>query len=339
MHYDRQVKYEYGTENEKLSITIHSCLLQTQSQFQDIAIYQTGAYGKVLMLDGLIQSTEKDEHRYHESLIHPAMIAHDEPRSVLIIGGGEGATAREILRYPSVQRVVMVDIDAFLIEQCEKFLPEWHQNAFDDPRLELIIGDGLQYVKNCREMFDIIIVDVCDGFEESDPTIEFFSKKFYKQLKSILEIRGIVVYQAMCASEFENEEFAEVYHGLKKAFTFASPYMTYIPSFWSQWGFVVASDVHNVGGMNPAFIDKQLELRNIEKHLKFFDGSSFMRMFALPKDTRLSLKKFAKEIKSSPKETQTPVSNIESVVPAKPEVVRSISKKQVSKLVSGTMVS
>ena len=286
MHYDSSVYYEVGTVNEKLSIRIRECLYSGATNFQDVAIYDTYGYGKMLTLDGLIQSTQADEYRYHESLVHPAMLAHPDPTTVLIIGGGEGATAREVLKHPSVEKVVMVDIDGLLIELCEKHLPEWSAGTFEDPRFELIVGDGLEYIESCQDVFDVIIIDVCDGFDEESPTLAFFQKPFYTKLKRILELRGIVAYQAMCASMDENQDFAKVVRGIESIFTYTNPYMTYMPSFWSQWGFVVASDVRNVGRITQDMVDTIIASRGIEDDLHFMDGASFTRMFCLPKDVR-----------------------------------------------------
>jgi spermidine synthase len=137
---------ETGTPYEFHSFAARSFLFTGRTAFQEVAILDTQEYGKMLVIDGRTQSAEEDEYIYHEALVHPAMLTHPEPRQVLIIGGGEGASLREVLRYRSVERVVMVDIDRELVELCQKWLPEWHQGAFQDPRVELVFADGKDYI-------------------------------------------------------------------------------------------------------------------------------------------------------------------------------------------------
>ena len=122
-------------------------LYQGRTRWQNVLIADTYNYDRVLMLDGAIQSAESDESLYHELLVQPAMLAHDEPRDVLIIGGGEGATLREVLSHASVRRAVMVDLDRELVELCREHLFQWHQGAFDDPRCELLAEDGRAYLE------------------------------------------------------------------------------------------------------------------------------------------------------------------------------------------------
>jgi len=289
MQFQSSMNYECGTEFETHSIKYKENLFSGKTKYQEINIFDTHHYGKLLVLDGLIQSSQSDEYRYHEALVHPAMLSHPEPKSVLIIGGGEGATAREVLKHPSVESCLMVDIDSQLIEQCEKHLPEWHQGAFANPKLELVICDGLKFVEECDDIFDVIIVDVCDSFDGESPTEGFFCQKFFRDLKRRLELRGTIAYQAMSASNNENEDFIEAFNGLKRVFTFANPYATYIPSFSSEWGFVTVSDVHNASTFSLEKIAQILDTRGLSDQLKFFDAVTMQNMFSLPKDIRKML--------------------------------------------------
>lgn len=137
-------------------------LYQGRTRWQNVLIADTYNYDRVLMLDGAIQSAESDESLYHELLVQPAMLAHDEPRDVLIIGGGEGATLREVLSHASVRRAVMVDLDRELVELCREHLFQWHQGAFDDPRCELLAEDGRAYLERDPSLYDVVIIDVVD---------------------------------------------------------------------------------------------------------------------------------------------------------------------------------
>ncbi|MGH9204623.1 MAG: methyltransferase domain-containing protein, partial [Vicinamibacterales bacterium] len=137
-------------------------IARTKTKFQDVAIQEFEHLGRVLILDGKIQSAEVDEYIYHELLVHPAMLAHPKPRRVLLCGGGEGAPLREILRHPSVESVVMVDIDAELVALCREHLPAWHAKAFDDRRVRVLHADARAFVERTDERFDVIVNDITD---------------------------------------------------------------------------------------------------------------------------------------------------------------------------------
>jgi len=159
--------FETTTAFEGHMHAIARTIVETQTKFQHVEILQTAAYGKTLVLDGRIQSSQGDEFIYHEALVHPGMLTIEgPPRSALVIGGGEGATLREILRYPSITRAVMVDIDGEVVELCKIHLPEMHQGAFDDPRTEVRHEDARAYLEKSKDRFDFITVDLVEPLEE-----------------------------------------------------------------------------------------------------------------------------------------------------------------------------
>ncbi|MEK7713807.1 MAG: hypothetical protein AAB302_03605 [Deltaproteobacteria bacterium] len=145
---------------------IKKTLYSVETEFQSMEILETGSYGKCLILDGKMQSSEVDEFIYHEALVHPAMLTHPKPESVFIVGGGEGATLREVLRHKTVKRAVMVDIDKEVVDKCRELLPEYSQGAFDDPRAELQYMDARKYLEDTNEKFDVIIIDISEPVEE-----------------------------------------------------------------------------------------------------------------------------------------------------------------------------
>src|SRR6202171_6546069 len=131
-----------------------------RTPYQSVAVMRTAAFGKMLVLDGDTQSSQADEKIYHESLVHPAMASVDDRSEVLILGGGEGATLREVLRDPSVRRCTMVDIDGQVVELAKQYLPEWSDGAFDDPRARVIIGDALRFIKEDGDRYGVVISDL-----------------------------------------------------------------------------------------------------------------------------------------------------------------------------------
>src|SRR4051794_12198639 len=151
---------------ERASYEVTRVLAQATTAFQDVEIAETRAFGRALFLDGQPQSAVADEYVYHEALVHPALVSHPDPKRVLIAGGGEGATLREVLRHPGVERAVMVDIDGELVDLCREHLAEMHHGAFDDPRADVVIGDALAYLREHDERFDAVVIDLTDPSEE-----------------------------------------------------------------------------------------------------------------------------------------------------------------------------
>ncbi|MDH5547403.1 MAG: spermidine synthase [Gammaproteobacteria bacterium] len=276
--------YEVGSTHERISIDIQECLFFGRSPVQQISICQTQALGKILLLDGVLQSSEKDEYRYYESLVQPAMLSHPSPRSALVIGGADGAVAREILRHPSIERLVMVDNDELLIDQCYIHLPEWHQGAFDDPRLELIIDDCRRYVRNVQERFDIIVIDSGDRLVRRDFGRHLISHEFIDDVSKLLTNRGVMTLQAGSVSVGKNDSFVDSLKYIDGLFNYRQPYYTYVPSFWSEWGFIVASDAFDFELLSEADVDLRIKCRHMSSDLKFINGRTIHTMAIFPKD-------------------------------------------------------
>ena len=165
---------------------IRRVLLSTQTPYQSLDILELGSYGKALVLDGKVQSSLFDEFIYHETLVHPAMLAHPAPRQVFVVGGGEGATLREVLRYPTVERALMVDIDEEVVTRCKELMPEWHEGSFDDPRAEVRFLDARRYLEETQERFDVIIIDITEPVEEG-PAYLLFTREFYQIVHRCLD--------------------------------------------------------------------------------------------------------------------------------------------------------
>ena len=136
-----------------------------KTKYQQVEVLDSEVYGRSLVLDGKTQSTELDEHIYHEALVHPAMISHPDPKTVFIGGGGEGATLREVLRHESVEKVVMLDLDDQVVDICKQYLPNHHQGSFNDSRVDLVHDDAREYLQNTENVFDVMIMDLVDPLE------------------------------------------------------------------------------------------------------------------------------------------------------------------------------
>lgn len=171
---------------------VSKVLFSEKTEFQDMVIFENPKFGRVLVLDGVIQTTEKDEFIYHEMMVHTPLLANGAAKRVLIIGGGDGGCLREALRHPGVEKVTMVEIDPTVVDLSREYLPKHSDGAFDDPRTDLVIADGLKYVAESDEKFDVIIVDSTDPI---GPGEVLFTDAFYRDCKARLTDNGIMVTQ------------------------------------------------------------------------------------------------------------------------------------------------
>lgn len=260
-------------------------IARASTKFQDVTIQEFEHLGRVLILDGKIQSAEVDEYIYHELLVHPAMLAHQEPRRVLVCGGGEGAPLREILRHPSVESVVMVDIDAELIALCREHLPNWHAEAFDDSRVRVMYGDARAFVEGTDERFDVIVNDITDPIE-GGPSKLLFTREFYAAAARVLTPGGVFATQAIGVHYDANDRLhAMIHHTVRQIFPHVRSYCDYILSFDYPWAFVLGSPAPHWNRLDADEVDRRVRARGLT--LRFYDGETHRRVMSLPKPLRI----------------------------------------------------
>ncbi|TVQ52355.1 MAG: methyltransferase domain-containing protein [Spirulina sp. DLM2.Bin59] len=259
-------------------------LLHQQTNFQEMMLVETGAYGRALVLDGKWQSCTGDEFLYHEPLVQPALICHQNPKNVLVLGGGEGATVREILRWHTVERVVMVDIDGAVVAACREWLPEMHGGAFDDPRLELVIGDALNYVAQAQREWDVIISDLSDPIE-SGPSFTLFTQEFFSDLRGLLRPGGLLVVQAGSVAIAALTLHARLAKTLQTLFPHVVSYCATIPTFGEPWGFLLCGEQPMDCRPDPVAVDQLLADRT-QGGLKAMDGITLLGMLQTPRYIR-----------------------------------------------------
>lgn len=214
------------------SFKISEILYTSNRGLQDILIFKTPFFGRVLALDNIIQTTEADESCYHEMLSHVPIISHGSAAEILIIGGGDGGVLRETLRHKTIKTATVVEIDNTVVELCKTFFPSLSAGAFDDSRADLIITDGLTFVEKTKRKFDIIIVDSTDPV---GPSIPLFSDRFYIACRKILTKRGILVCQSG-VSFVQEKEARETIGRLRKTYEDAALYLTQVPTY--SFGFM-----------------------------------------------------------------------------------------------------
>ncbi len=264
-------------------------LYSGQTKYQTVRVVRTRGLGLSLVLDGKIQSSEVDEHIYHEALVHPAMLAHPRPEAVFIAGGGEGAALREVLSHKTVKRAVMVEIDEEVTALSRKYLPFLSRGAFEDKRAEIYHVDARDYLEKSRDKYDVIIIDLPDPIEKG-PAYLLFTQEFYRIVLDRLTENGIIAVQAGSASPTELLNLTAVYNTLRSVFPIVVPYTTYMPAFGGPWGFCLASKKSDPSQFAAGEVEKKIKERGVEG-LKFYDGQSHRGMFSLPRYIREALVK------------------------------------------------
>jgi spermidine synthase len=279
--------FETTTPVEGHMHAIVRTIVEVQTKFQHVEIMETAAYGKVLVLDGRMQSSQADEFIYHEALVHPGLLMLDAPpSSALVIGGGEGATVREILRYPSIRRVVMVDIDAEVVELCKRHLPEMHQGAFEDPRTEFRAEDARGYLERTPDRFDLIVVDLVEPLEEG-PACLLFTREFYQLVRDRLTPSGAMTMQAGMTKVGELDFFTSIHRTLREVFPVVAGYQTFISCFGIPWGFIAAGR-SEPRALSVNEVDRRIADR-VKGPLAYWDGQTHQHAFHLPKFIRRAI--------------------------------------------------
>ena len=222
----------------KTQVTLHV----EQTPFQHLAIIDTEQFGRMLVLDGMVQTTVADEFVYHEMIAHVGLNSHPHPERVLVIGGGDGGTLREVVKHPAVKKATLAEIDARVIETSKQYLPELSSVLNGHPKAEVRIEDGIKYIKEHREEFDLVIVD---STEPVGPAKNLFSYDFYKSVFEALKEDGMLVAQT--ESPFFNADLIqEVHQHLNQIFPIVKLYLASIPTYPSGlWSFTAASKKHD----------------------------------------------------------------------------------------------
>lgn len=286
--YTRNVWFTDKDEDQALSLRFTGeVFYDVQSPFQRVRIMESYKYGKMLALDDMVMTTEKDEFHYHEMISHPAMFTHGNAKNILVIGGGDGGTVREVLRHEGVEKVTMVEIDDEVIKSCKEFLPNIAA-AFDNPKLELLVDDGIAFAKNASpESYDIIIID---GSDPVGPAEGLFSVSFYQNCYNALKPGGILIAQGE-SPKFNEKAFSELNFTLRGIFgqenapvsLFFVP--TYPTGMWSfQYG--LKGSAHPKKINNAEEIDAFVEA----KGLRYYNSDVHTGSFATPNFVKALLK-------------------------------------------------
>ncbi len=262
-------------EGWRVAFRVRQTLFSGSSRYQQIDLFESESFGKVLVLDGMTMLTERDECGYHEMLVHLPMFTHPRPRRVLIIGGGDGGTLREVLRHPTVEEAVQVEIDREVIEVSKRFLPGL-ASAYEDPRATVVVGDGIAYVGECHEgSFDVVLVDSTDPV---GPAEGLFEKGFYGECKRILRDGGIVTVQSG-SPLFQPGVLRQVAGLFRDLFPLWCTYLSSVPAYGGPWSFTL-------GSLGPDPAEGPAREVNGVGNLRYYTPELHLGALALPRYVR-----------------------------------------------------
>tara|TARA_R110000787_G_scaffold49111_5_gene117950 strand:- start:65524 stop:66372 length:849 start_codon:yes stop_codon:yes gene_type:complete len=257
---------------------VSKVLFSEKTEFQDMVIFENPKFGRVLVLDGVIQTTEKDEFIYHEMMVHTPLLANGAAKRVLIIGGGDGGCLREALRHPGVEKVTMVEIDPTVVDLSREYLPMHSDGAFDDPRTDLVIADGLKYVAESDEKFDVIIVDSTDPI---GPGEVLFTDAFYRDCKARLTDNGVMVTQNSVPF-LQPDAFRPALNRLQAIFPCSTCFAISVPTY------IGGHMTLGFSTMNPELVSVPVEdLRSrfaaLQMKTRYYTPDLHLGAFALPR--------------------------------------------------------
>jgi len=269
--------FDWLNANSGYGTTALRTLAEIQSPYQRVEVYDTQQFGKLFRLDGRLMTSEGDEFFYHECMTHPAALAHPNPESILVIGGGDGGSSEELLKHPSVQRVVVAELDSVVIDISKKWLGAIHKGAFEDPRLEVKIGDGFEFVKSTAERFDMIVLDLTDP---DTPAFHLYSEQFFRMCQRILRPGGMLTLH-LGSPVYQADTVRKNAANLRKVFRHVAPMSLFVPLYGSLWCLAVASDTIDPRTTSVEVIAQRVNERNIDG-LSYYHPALHSALFTLP---------------------------------------------------------
>lgn len=267
---------EQLTENAAFGFRAHNVQRQN-TPFQTLEMLDTPSFGRVMRLDDHFMTSEGEEFFYHECMAHPAAMAHPDPQQVLVIGGGDGGLAEELLKHNTVQRLVLAELDEAVIEVSKAQLQRVHNGVWDDPRLQLQIGDGMAYVDSTTDRFDLILLDLTDPHT---PAGSLYSPEALERMRRVLNPGGALVLH-LGSPVFHAEQVRALSQTLKATFAQVACYGTYVPLYGAYWGMAVCSDRLQPTAVSAAQIDERLAARGVTD-LQYYNADIHGALFALP---------------------------------------------------------
>lgn len=262
---------EKQTDHFGITVKVKETLHSEQTNFQKLEVVKTEEFGNMLLLDGLVMTTERDEFTYHEMITHPALFTHPNPRHVLVVGGGDGGTVREVLKHPLVEKVTQVEIDQKVIEYSKIFLPSI-SIGYEDPLVDIIVGDGFLHIHENKAKYDVILVD---STEPIGPSAKLFEQGFFQGIYESLKEDGIFVAQSD-NPWFKPDLIKTVFQDVFEIFPITRLYTANIPTYPSGlWSFTLGSKEYD-----PLQVEVEIPQ---DMELSYYTANIHYAAFQLPR--------------------------------------------------------
>lgn len=274
---DASMGHEYLNQHSAYAYRLGPLLHREQSPYQLIEVHESPQFGKLFRLDGDYMTSEGEEFFYHEALVHPAALAHGEVRTALILGGGDGGSAEELLKYPSIDRIVLAELDEAVIRVSREYFGNIHKGSLDDRRVDIRIGDGLAYVRESSERFDLVLLDLTDP---DTPASQLYTAEFFSAVRRLLNPGGAMVLHTG-TPVFAPEVVRKIYKSLTGHFNVVAPYGLYIPLYGAYWSMAVCSDRLDPRQIAVAEVRQRLQSLKLGK-LNYYNEATHQGLFALP---------------------------------------------------------
>jgi spermidine synthase len=272
---------EYLTDDSGFFIRSSREFERFQTPYQTVEVHDTKSFGKLFRLDGHLMTSEKDEFFYHENLVHVAAITHPAPKTALIIGGGDGGSAEELLKYQTIKSVTLVEIDLAVLDIARKYFAGVHRGALLDPRLTVKVEDGLAFVRGATDTYDLIVLDLTDPGGASEP---LYGAEFYRACAARLNPTGaMTLHIASPVAHPERVRAAMV--NLRAVFSVVIPYLVSIPLYGGLWMMACASPTLNPAYLTPLEANRRIATRGI-RDLQYYNGEVHRASMALPNFVR-----------------------------------------------------
>ena len=272
---------EYMTDDWGFFIRSAGTLAKFRSAFQDVEVHSSRPFGALFRLDGHFMTSEKDEFFYHENLVHMAALSHAAPEHALIVGGGDGGSAEELLKHPTMQTVTLAEIDAAVVDIARKYLHDVHKGSLDDPRVVLKIEDGFAFVRNTDARFDLIVLDLTDP---GGPSTPLYTTDFYRACAARLKPGGAMTLH-IASPVAHPARIREGLLALRQAFAIVTPYLTSIPLYGGLWMMACCSQSLDPRSLSADEIDRRIAVRRL-RDLQYYNGDTHRAALALPNFVR-----------------------------------------------------
>ena len=272
---------EYLTDEWGFFIKSAKRLEAFASRYQEVEVHDTVPFGRLFRLDGHFMTSERDEFFYHENLVHLAATSHPAPRRALIVGGGDGGSAEELFKHPTMEAITLCEIDETVVDISRRHLAAVHRGTLDDPRLKLEIADGFAYVRNSTEQYDLIMLDLTDP---GGPSTPLYTADFYRACAARLGSAGAMTLH-IASPVAHPERIRDGLARLREAFSVVTPYLTSVPLYGGLWMMACASQTLDPAALSAEEVERRIVSRGLPA-LQYYNGDMHRAALALPNFVR-----------------------------------------------------